>query len=345
MLKKYPVINLSREAKALVKEFNKRIINGDIVTHSYSCISCGSNKKTEIFTNEYHGIKQSTVMCINCGMVFSDPRMTPESQDEFYSSDIYRLLYDTYGDNGDYISAADYKINKAYLLEPQPFDNSRYTTFSFYFFVLDSINFAEINTVCEIGAGSGANLVPFIKAGKRAYGIEISNGLVMNAKKHGIDLSYRDIGQVEEKIDLFLLIHSLEHLHDPIDYLKRLTKFFPKYILIEVPGLVDKFGDSVQNAHNFYFSENTLLKVCSDAGLSCVNIKHFHDNNWIIGIFKIASGDVQFAYNHAKEIKRISRIIRFQKFLNLFQELKNRIPKQYKSVLKRFAFKLLSSFK
>ncbi len=331
MLKNYPIINLSDEAKILVHNFNKKVADGTVALRSYPCISCGSDKKREIFTNDSHGINQNTVMCLNCGMVYSDPRMTPESQDKFYYSDVYRLLYDSYGDSGNYIAAANKKIASALSLEPRPLDASHYNIFSFYSFILESIDINEINSVCEIGAGSGANLLPFMKGGKRAYGVEISPGLVLNAKKHGIDLSYSSLEQVDKQIDLFILIHSLEHLHDPIEYLKNLTKLSPKYILIEVPGIVSKFGDSIQTAHNFYFSKNTLMKSCSSAGLFCVNIKYFRQNNFMLGLFKIDK-DVNFEYNHHREIKKINAIIRIQK-------IKNMIPLQLKNLIKKVIIK------
>ena len=172
-----------------------------------------------------------------------------------------------------------------------------------------------------------------MKGGKKAYGVEISPGLVLNAKKHGIDLSYSSLEKVDKQIDLFILIHSLEHLHEPIEYLKSLKKLSPKYILIEVPGIVSKFGDSIQNAHNFYFSKNTLMKVCSKAGLSCVNIKHFEENNWIVGIFRISNeSDAIFEYDHQKERKKIKSIIGIQR-------IKNMIPLQLKKIIKKVVIK------
>lgn len=329
-MKKYPIVNLSDQARLLVEEFNKNIIEGTVSLRSYPCISCGSDEKREIFSNDSHGINQGTVLCLNCGMVYSDPRMTSESQDKFYDSDAYGLLYDSYSIDGDYISAANRKIALALKYESRPFDTYHYNTFSFYEFLLENMDINEIDSVCEIGAGSGAYLIPFMKAGKQACGVEVSPGLALNAKKYGIDLSYSSVEQIDRHIDLFIFKHSLEHLHNPIKELQKVIEFSPKYMLIEVPGIVSKFGDSIQTAHNFYFSKNTLMKVCSNAGLSCVNIQHFKQNNFIIGLFKI-NREVKFEYNHYQEIKKMSAIVSFQK-------IKNIIPLRIKILINKICF-------
>ena len=330
MFDRYPVLNLSEEGKLLVRELNRDMAESSLLLHSYPCISCKGEKRKTIFSNDAYGLNQKTVMCLDCGMVYSDPRMQPESLDRFYNSDTYRLLYDTYSSKLTFIEAANNKIAAASSLELKPFANESYDVFKFYSFLNKNVDLDELDIVCEIGAGSGANLIPFLQDGKKVLGVELSQELALNAKKHGIDLGYASIEKIDRKVDLFLLIHSLEHLHDPICYLRKLVAFEPRYILIEVPGIVSRMP-GIQNAHNFYFSINTLLKVASYAGLSCINVQRIKQNDFILGVFRIDK-DAKYEYDHRKEIQAIRKI-------EFIQKLKNLIPISLKTHFKKLLVK------
>jgi hypothetical protein len=331
MLKlKYPILRLNNKAKKLVDDYNKDLDDKKIELVNFNCISCEKEEKLILFNNECHGIKHKTVICKNCGFIYSDPRMTEVEQNSFYKSDLYREIYDSSGAYINYIEKANAKIKSTKDISNLNYNSDKYTLFGFYGFTNKYVDLNLIDNVCEIGAGSGANLLPFKNKGKGCFGVELSNGLIENAKNYDLNLAHSDVDEIKQKIDLFLLIHVLEHLHDPIKYLKKIAKRGPSYILIEVPGIVDRFGDIVQNAHNFYFSKNTLVAICSKAGLKCVAIDHYSDRNWLIGLFKVdIESDETYSYDYSFEYEKNLKIIYFQKFKHIF-------PTKIKSFIKKF---------
>ena len=97
---KYPTFKLSDEQKLEVEKFNQ---NKNIRLEELNCIICDSTYYKALYTNDRYGINQQTVLCTTCGLVYSNPRMSEQSLDYFYSSNLFRKLY------GDYKTAGDFE--------------------------------------------------------------------------------------------------------------------------------------------------------------------------------------------------------------------------------------------
>lgn len=76
-----------------VYSFNQRITSNDILFEEVPCL-CKNEVFALIASADRYGLIQSTVICNRCGLVQSNPRMTPECYRVFYESDEYRRLYD-----------------------------------------------------------------------------------------------------------------------------------------------------------------------------------------------------------------------------------------------------------
>ena len=85
----YPVINLSERRINYINEFNN---NSKIKFEKISCLNCSSVNHKILFTNDKYGLNIKTVLCKKCGLVFLNPRMTQDSADFFYNSDLYRNI-------------------------------------------------------------------------------------------------------------------------------------------------------------------------------------------------------------------------------------------------------------
>ena len=59
---------------------------------SIPCNLCGSTDAEEIRSKDRHGDCLRSVICRRCGLVWTDPRPTPEQVREFYAHE-YRLDY------------------------------------------------------------------------------------------------------------------------------------------------------------------------------------------------------------------------------------------------------------
>ena len=70
---KYPTLNLTEKQRVEVDNFNN---NKKIHLEFLNCINCNSVKFKKLYSNDRHGINQQTVLCVNCGLVYSNPRMS-----------------------------------------------------------------------------------------------------------------------------------------------------------------------------------------------------------------------------------------------------------------------------
>jgi len=318
MLDNYPVINTSANQKKYIKLYNNAVKNGKYKLEDVPCILCGSNNKKILFKNDRYGINQITVICRECGLIYSSPRMTVESLKIFYESDEYQKIYgkspltDTF--EMKYKNAADYSYKS---FEP---DNYRNLTF------IDFLRESRISydTVCEIGAAGGSNLIPFKKMGKEVTGIEYNKNLVKLSLLKGINMIQGSIDDIDKSYDMIILIHVLEHFHDPINQIKKLKKYIKKYLFIEIPGIVT-FVPSLQNAHLYYFSKNTLLYCISEAGLKIVTYKIVQSNDYILALFE-KNSPAPYRYDFKCEVKKNLSIVNKFKLRNFLKNIIKVLP-------------------
>jgi len=318
VFKKYPVINISVGQKRNIELFNMAIKEGKYKLEEVSCNLCGSNKRKVLFKNDRYGINQDTVICMECGLVYSSPRLTTDSTIKFYSSDEYRHIYE--GESTEKIFFNRYRnaINYKY-------DTSNSQQYKELIFV-DFLNKSGItfNSVCEVGAGGGTNLIPFKRMGKEVMGIDYSEKLVSLGNKEGINMMQGSIADMDKPYDLVNLIHVLEHFLDPVGQIKQLSKNVNRYLFIEVPGIINKFP-SLQNAHLYYFSINTLFSCIYRAGFKAIDYKVIDSNNYIMALFKKSSNSVYY-YNFPDEICHALGIVRKFKGKNFIKNIIRGLP-------------------
>ncbi len=264
-----PTESMTDAQARLVREFNHNITSNRVVLEEVPCL-CGGKDFELIASVDRYGILQRTVLCINCGLIQSNPRMTMAQYKDFYSSDLYRRCYE--GD--DYLAIDSRKYS----------DGSVQHIFE----AIDKIKkIGPGTTVLELGAAGGWNLVPFMKAGAKACGIEYSSSLVGLGREHGIEMAQGDIDDIAGKYDVIVLNHVLEHMTDPVGILRRITSHMNEgaLIYIGVPNIMNFGITQLQNAHTYYFTPWTLKHFCSRAGLELLS-KGPAQKVHMFGIFK-----------------------------------------------------------
>lgn len=171
---------------------------------------------------------QDISMCPDCGFIF-----TRNPFDEEKLNNRYKNFSKFEFDSQNYIleEALTYKIRCKRQQQ----------------FVDRIIGLSNIKSVFEIGAASGYNLSLY-KENAMVYGIEPSYNNCRSAeKKYGVSMYcgvfeefYRE-KTTEEQFDMIFLSHTLEHIVNPFDFIKKCTDFNKKYFFIEVPTLDYKF--------------------------------------------------------------------------------------------------------
>ncbi len=152
----YPTIDISQRRKKILNEF----VNGPkIKFEKILCLNCGSANHKILFTNDRYGLNVKMVLCKKCGFMFLNPRMTQNSADFFYKSDLYRNVYQE-REMMETISSAYEEFEKN---PKRPF-----------FDIINSLNL-KYQSVCEIGSAGGLNLKLFQLAGKDVIIKKIKN--------------------------------------------------------------------------------------------------------------------------------------------------------------------------
>ena len=85
---------LNQQQEELVKEFNRKVDSCETTLNFVPCL-CGSHEFDLIALIDRYTMSQKTVLCRHCGLVQSNPRMSEKEYEIYYSSDIFRLIYDS----------------------------------------------------------------------------------------------------------------------------------------------------------------------------------------------------------------------------------------------------------
>jgi SAM-dependent methyltransferase len=137
--------------------------------------------------------------------------------------------------------------------------------------------------ILDVGCGNGA----FLRA---------LSGRTGDAELFGFDLSetYREtveaipqfrrlyvgsLGQIEGRFDLISMIHSLEHIENPLPLLTELVRHLTEngFIFVQVPNVRQSPFDLVVADHATHFTPETLTNLLQRAGLNVV----FVSDSWV----------------------------------------------------------------
>jgi 2-polyprenyl-3-methyl-5-hydroxy-6-metoxy-1,4-benzoquinol methylase len=228
------------------------------------CPLCGGAHSRPFDQRVFHGFPVTNQICTTCGLVFQSPHMTETALKEFYAAE-YRRLYQ--GSEGPVAKDLATQTRRAQVL----LDFIRSNT---------GIGIAiDGDTLfLDIGCSAGKLLECFAYAfGCRVVGIEPGDAYRQDDQRRGLDV-YASLEGLEQSgqypCDLVSLIHVLEHLSNPVQYLAHLRQKLMRpdgWLLLEVPNLYAH--DCFEVAHLTSFSAHTLTQTLSQAGFGIVVLK------------------------------------------------------------------------
>lgn len=288
----YPATEaMDAEQRTLADEFNDRIAAGKVAFEIVPCL-CGAECFSLIARYDRYRVRQDSVICTECGLIQSMPRLTESAYRDFYGSDFYRRLYDP----------------RALQLDGAGFETMVKARHYRFDFVRTAPEWPKIGKVLELGCGGGWNLMPFARAGRKVVGYDPSPGLVLLGRSFGLDLRQGWIESIDEgDFDLIVLSHAVEHFTDPVGTVKRLVPLLAPggSFYIEVPNADHFILNGLQTAHTYYFSPSTLCRYMGEAGLETKRIAEFASH--MGGMFRLLEGKADLG--SSGEYDRMCRLI------------------------------------
>jgi 2-polyprenyl-3-methyl-5-hydroxy-6-metoxy-1,4-benzoquinol methylase len=203
--------------------------------------------------------------CKDCGLVFLFPRMTQSEEQAFYEKEYGNIYSREKGTTPEDLFKARRSDARLYYKLSKDFINKR----------ADCL---------EIGCASGYFLHEIKNKVRSVVGVESHQILKRYCQEKGITM-YDSLDLCPIKaLDIVFLFFVLEHIGDPIDFLKRIILRLKKKgaILLTVPNNNDAlitlynvpaFKDYYYTpAHQFYYTESTLRTLFRKAGFQRYDI-------------------------------------------------------------------------
>lgn len=237
-----------------------------------NCNLCNSSDFEVLYEDltywEYPG-KFRIVKCAKCSLVFTSPRPILSEMEKYYESEMYF---------GRDVEVTD-QINDS--------DNREMHYGPMYEIILSK---KKKGKIFDIGAGTGMLLSKFKEQGWDASGVELTRGAVRYAeKKYGIKLHQGDFleKKIHDKFDVVVLNGALEHLHKPLETLKkaRINLKTNGFILISIPNS-NSLGRKIFGRnwfawqpprHLYHFSPETVTQMLEKAGFKNIKVSHTFD--------------------------------------------------------------------
>lgn len=244
------------------------------------------------------------VLCRTCGMVVQSPRMSDEELDAFYVAG-YRQT----------VQATEAPTDKDLRVQA---GRARHL-----------VRFCrpvvpEITRHLDIGSSSGALLRAFQRAyGAQGIGIEPGAGYREAALCQTTE-TFASLDELnpahKNAFDLISIIHVLEHIPDPVDYLIALRERWlarQGWLLVEVPNLFGHRGTEL--SHLSIFSPRTLRQTLDLAGFRVIRLRaHGAPRSPVLQLYLTAIARAGLDSSMPRRPRFTSRGTRFRRRLGMW---------------------------
>lgn len=226
-----------------------------------ACNLCGARDEHELSDRDRDGAHLRTVICRNCGLVYTNPRPAPEEIAHYYERS-YRLDY-----KGVLEPKRKHVARAAKVAAKRVRDILEYLTHG-----MRSL---------DIGSGGGEMVYAMRMLGLDGSGLEPNEGY--SAYARNILRLPVSSGCIENAVlpenyyDLLTMYHVIEHLHDPLGALQTLhSAMKPNGVLVvECPNVeahCQAPSHRLHRAHLYNFNTVTLQALAEKAGFRLVRL-------------------------------------------------------------------------
>jgi SAM-dependent methyltransferase len=141
-------------------------------------------------------------------------------------------------------------------------------------FIVDNAGAGQAGKLIDIGCGNGSALSNLSAAMPdwRLYGTELSDAAKPGLQRlpNFVELYTQPMTEIAERFDIVTMIHSLEHMPDPLASLREVAQLLGDggRLFVEIPNVDTSPFDLLIADHMLHFSPEHLAYLASRAGLS-----------------------------------------------------------------------------
>ncbi|PIT90997.1 hypothetical protein COU17_02770 [Candidatus Kaiserbacteria bacterium CG10_big_fil_rev_8_21_14_0_10_49_17] len=231
------------------------------------CNFCGEDNADTIATRDRNGYSVRTLLCRNCGLLYIDPRMTPQWYQLYYEQEYRHEMARFKGLNRAQTYTSEILFNHAKKRTKPFFENLR--------------PYVNNGLTIEVGSSTGGVLAGFRDVfGSEVLGIEPSPEEAQYAESQGvrtIQSMFESLGEgVVPKAENIISLRALNHMLDFHSFLVWANKHlaFDGRLILEVmhfPNVVEHYGylpRGIQIDHVFMFTPETLRQFLEALGFT-----------------------------------------------------------------------------
>lgn len=301
-----------------------------------NCVIC--NKKRFEIINELdrYGFYYPTGICKNCGMV---------QQSSYYNEIFLKKFYSEY-----------YNFFYSHFKNPEERFHSQYESAKKSYNYVKQFLHNKNSNILEIGCGAGGILKYYNNMGYDTKGLDYDDDQLNYGISQGLDLENLNKYSSQNKYDLVILSHVLEHMSEPEREIKKAKEFLKEngYLYIEVPSIHSiknlNYNYNIKNffhiAHYLHFSLNSFtnfmnknrLKIIKiNDEIQCVAAKLFDEKIEIKSSYKTDLIELKNIENYYQKnkIKLFIKKYIFRIKYNLIIFIKKIIPKRFILIIKK----------
>lgn len=221
------------------------------IFETVKCNLCGSDDNESVSNEGMFGLPTNVVICKNCGLGYLNPRWNHDSYLKFYQNE-----YDNY-----------YRSNITKGVQEIKKERNHIEVRLKQFDLLPK----NAQRILDIGSGAGKNLLHFksLFPESEMFAIEPSVNAQIHLKKSGVTIVESDVdtswdADYEDKFDIIIMRHVLEHFLDPIKIMKKVRRALAPsgIVYIAVPNNLNPTqhlkNTWFRNVHTYYFNKYSL---------------------------------------------------------------------------------------
>jgi len=235
-----------------------------IAKATIACPTCGGEDFETLCRTDRYLMGLNTARCRGCGLIMTNPAPTEASLSEFYAKH-YRKYYRK-------LEKPDLSYIRRYALDRR----ADLTTQA----LLDAGLIGDGKNVLDVGCGE-ASIPRAIREAcpeSEVAGVEPYEPFARFAEEHSGCHIYRDLDDVPEdhRYDLVMLSHVLEHILQPVQFLRKLATFVKPggRLFVDVPDVRGyRWLADLHIAHVYHFAPHTLAAAAEHAGLVPLSIE------------------------------------------------------------------------